>query len=404
MANALTKIKSFMKVLNKTSKSGINALNSAVKSVSNFRSWTEVLNTMINDCASYGGNGINFLKKMCGINLSNSDTGAITGSDAGGGSVKTAASIVPESGSWKYPSKTSFKIQGLTVTVPKKSSLNSSEQYVVGALYTWWIKNSLSLIKKSYGLSFTDKNASAKKINVSFYDRSDGTVAQTSFDGDSKETSYLNLRINMHYFDGIEKKRNSNGVGSEETLTYLDRTIAHELTHAVMAANINYFGYLPTLFKEGSAELVHGIDDKRKTNIQDLANDASKLRSALNGNSADTYAAGYIALRYLAKQASSNRKPSTSVSSNISSQIAENYSDNNFVLTENIFSDKIAADSLLQSNNFTENNSGLDEIIPIKNSSVSDFKTTLGSNFVSLNENISSAAFNSYSSKTNDKI
>ena len=382
MASALSKIKNFMKSLNKTSKSGTAALNEAVKSISKISSWSELVNTMIKDCASFNGNGTAFLKKMCGIILTNADTGAITGSDAGGGSTKTAKSIVPESGSWKYPSKTSFKIQGLTVNVPEKKSLDSSKQYIVGALYTWWIKNSLTLIKNSFGLSFTDSNASVKSIDVSFYNSADGRTAYVSF-GSGQKTESLTMKINMHYFEGIEKKKDPNGIGSEKTLTYLDRTIAHELTHAVMAANIDYFSRLPNSFKEGTAELVHGIDDKRTESIQNLANNSSRLRSALSGSGTNSYAAGYITLRYLAKQAAANRNPSKSYSSNTSSQTAENN-----------FSESIAADELFQEN-FLENNSSLDEIISAKNFSVANIKNSLTKNYLSNNENIFDTATNS---------
>ena len=371
MASALSTIKKFMKSLNKTTKSGTVALSEAVKSVSNFSSWAELVNTMVEDCKSYAGNATAFLKNMCGINLSNSDTGAITGSDAGGGSTKTATSIVPESGSRKYPSKTTFTIQGLTVTVPKKSTLDSSERYIVSGLYTWWIKNSLTLIKNSYGLSFKTSGVSVKKMDVSFYNRNDGQVAYVHYGG-SKKTTTLNMKINMYYFEGIEKKNNSNGVGSNGVLTYLDRTIAHELTHAVMAANIDYFNKLPVSIKEGSAELVHGIDDKRTSNIRSLAENSSSLRSALSGSGVNSYAAGYMALRYLAKQAASNRKPSSSTSSSTSKNITEN----------------ISADELFQSNNFIENDSSLDGIISTKDFSVGDTENIFSNSFISQNENI----------------
>lgn len=402
MASALSTIKKFMKVLDKTSKSGTSALNEAVKSVSNFSSWSELVSTMVKDCANFNGNGTAFLKNMCGINLSNSDTGAITGSDAGGGSTKTATSIVPESGSWKYPSKTSFKIQGLTVTVPKKSTLDSSEKYIVGGLYTWWINNSLSLIKNSFGLNFKTSGVTVKKIDVSFYNADNGKFASVNC-GSGRKTESLQLKINMHYFEGIEKKNNPNGVGTSSTLTYLDRTIAHELTHAVMAANIDYFMNLPMSFREGSAELVHGIDDKRKDSIQTLAADSSKLRSALNGRSINSYAAGYIALRYLAKQAAANRSPSKNISANSSEQNIENYADENFSVVENNFSEKTAADELFQENNFVENNSALDEIISAKNFSVTDGNTNFMNNFSSLNKNFSVLAENAFSQK-NEQI
>lgn len=318
MASALSKIKKFMSVLDSTTSPGTSALSKAVKAVSNFTSWSQMISTMVKDCASYNGNGTAFLKNMCGIVLSNSDTGAITGSDAGGSTTKTASSVVPESGSWKYPSKTSFKIQGLTVNVPEKSSLSSVEKFVVGGLYSWWIKSSLTLIKNSYGMTFKEKGTSVKKINVSFYSRADNQVAYVTY-GNSQKTSALNLKINSYYLSDMNQK-NSNGVASA-LLTYFDRTIAHEMAHAVMAANVDYFNKLPFSFKEGSAELVHGIDDKRQSDILSLANSSSSLKSAVYGSSVKSYAAGYIALRYLAKQASVNRDPS--VSANVNSTVIE---------------------------------------------------------------------------------
>ena len=48
----------------------------------------------------------------------------------------------------------------------------------------------------------------------------------------------------------------------------LDRVLVHELTHGIMASNIDYFADLQNLLVEGgSAELVHGIDDARYEDI-----------------------------------------------------------------------------------------------------------------------------------------
>ena len=351
MASALTVIKNFMDSLNNTNKSGITALNEAVKSVSKFSSWSQLVNTMIADCKNYNGNGTAFLQRMCGINLTNSDTGAITGSDAGGGSTKTAESIIPESGAWKYPSKTTFTIQGLTVTVPAKKNLSSSQQYIVGALYTWWIKNSLTLIKNSYGLSFQDSGATVKKIDIKFYNGgSSSGLAMVTY-GNKRKTDTLTMRINNYYFNNIDQS-NPNGVGIQKNY-YLDRTIVHELTHAVMAANIDYFSKLPTFIKEGTAELVHGIDDKRTDQIKSLASNSASLQKALvtGNNGTSAYSAGYIALRYFAKQAAANRKPSSSslIAEDELFESAGNFSElDEIISTDNFISD-----------NFTESNENI---------------------------------------------
>lgn len=307
MATAQSVILDFLSSLNSTTLRGTAALDEAVAKVSNFRSWSKLTKTMVADCKSYSGDGTNFLNDMCGIILDNSDTGAITGSDAGGGSTKTAESVVSESGSWSYPTSTTFTKNGLTFTVPEQSTLSEKEQYIVGALNSWWVSESLNLASSSFGMDFYS-NATVKDIDLNFYNRADGRLAYVSYSTDM-QCDELHMYINMNYYSDLSTT-DPNGVSSASS-TYLDRTIAHELTHAVMAANINYFAALPTVFTEGSAELVHGIDDKRRDNIDKLSKSSSALQSALTGTGADTYAAGYMALRYLAKQAAADRDPSS---------------------------------------------------------------------------------------------
>jgi len=115
----------------------------------------------------------------------------------------------------------------------------------------------------------------------------------------------------MYYYNNMTDY--VNGKSADSSAAYLDRTLAHEFTHAVMAANIDWFNKLPLFIKEGTAELVHGIDDFRTGTIRRLSGNAAALKSALNldvlsGSSSsyntDAYAAGYMFFRYLAKQMS----------------------------------------------------------------------------------------------------
>ena len=308
MATPQSVIKSFMNFLDGTSFQSADALDAAVKSVSNFSSWSELQETMVEDCAAYSGNYIKFLSEECDINLYNDDTGAITGSDAKGGSTKTASSVVPESGSWSYPTSTSFTKQGLTVNLPEENTLTDSQHWIVGALYSWWIDSALTLANQSFGLNFNESGTTVKEITVRFVDASNGQLAAVYYN-DEKTSHELYLEINMHYYDGISQT-DPDGVSNSSVAVSLDRTIAHEMVHAVMAANINYFYNLPLSFKEGVAELVHGIDDKRLGDIITLASSSSKLSSAFSGSGTSAYAAGYMLLRYLAKQAAAGRKPS----------------------------------------------------------------------------------------------
>ena len=63
-----------------------------------FNTIAEAITAMKADISSTNNADI-FLKEFCGINLDNTDTGAITGSDAGGSTTKIAKSVVPEEGS-----------------------------------------------------------------------------------------------------------------------------------------------------------------------------------------------------------------------------------------------------------------------------------------------------------------
>ena len=94
--SAQTVILNFMNALDNTTLSGTAALDQAVAAVSNFKSWSQLIETMASDCAA-AGSGDTFLQNACGIILDNNDTGAITGSDAGGTVTKTADSVIPES-------------------------------------------------------------------------------------------------------------------------------------------------------------------------------------------------------------------------------------------------------------------------------------------------------------------
>ena len=381
MATAQSVIKDFMNTLDHTSAKGSNALDEAVKAVSNFSSWGELKNKLVSDCAAYNGDWESFLADACGIILDNEDTGAISGSDAGGGSSKSAESIIAESGSWTYPSGTSFSSHGLTVKIPEQSSLNSSQQFIVGALYSWWIDSALDLISDSYGLSFYNSGVTVTEIDVKFYDKSDGKMAYVEYSTDQK-CDVLNLKINMHYYNSIDTSDpNGNASG---VITYLDRTIAHEMVHAVMAANIDYFSSLPTLFKEGSAELLHGIDDKRYSNIKTISASSSSLKSALNSTGANGYAAGYILLRYLAKQAAENRDPSVSIKNDENNNSgSENNSNSNSTSENN------SSTNTEENNSSTENKTDETE----KNSSTSKTENNNSSGNSSTKDSEASAAF-----------
>ncbi|WP_027397410.1 flagellinolysin [Anaerovibrio lipolyticus] len=184
----------------------------------------------------------------------------------------------------------------------------SKEQTIIAALNTEWIGNSLDLIARSTGLSFEKGDPSVKEMNVKFEEVTSGEQANalawvTSYFTGNKTTK-LEMTVNMSYYKNLVDG-DVNGSTTTPGAGYLDRTIAHEMTHATMSANIEGFGGLYACIKEGAAEVIHGIDDVRRTRIQNLADNkeiASKLTASTSAEGNDTYAAGYVMFRYMAAQ------------------------------------------------------------------------------------------------------
>ena len=325
-------IKKFMKSLDTTTYSGISALNQAVSVASGgyFSNISAAINQMVDDCRTTG-NATNFLKNSCGIDLSNSDTGAITGFDAGGSTYqKTSSGIVPESGAVNSFTGNSFTTNGLTIKLAQfytpydayeisyNSLTNSTQRYIWQALQTWWASGALNLIAQSYGNNFgfsSSSSATVKEMYFGFINENNNTLASTPYYySNAGKATKLGMKVNMRYYNSIP----TGNVDGESSVTnaYLDRTLAHEFTHAVMATNINYFADLPEFISEGMAELTHGIDDERTSTINSLAGNANNLRNSLAlvpGTGTNVaYAGGYMFLRYLAKQSSEHYPTSSS--------------------------------------------------------------------------------------------
>ncbi|MBQ6296833.1 MAG: calcium-binding protein [Selenomonadaceae bacterium] len=309
MATQQEVIYNFMQSLDNTTLKGGAAVNEAIRASSNFKNFAAVKKQFMNDLRS-AKNWQTFLIEKCGIILTNDDTGAISGSDAGGSKVKGKYDILPSKGKAKYPSGTSFTVDGLTIYgIPPKKSLTADQQYVVKGLYSWWIPDALKLIKESYGFSFDETDTTSSRLKLEFIDdESNGFLAAVGFGSEDGETfESQTLTVNMAFFKDMDSDdRHGQTVGQGD----LDRVLAHEFVHGTMASNILYFGYLPGFLLEGgSAELIHGIDDERTFDIIEYAQNPDILdkvlvnKSVTTGIPLEAYAGGYMFMRYFAKQA-----------------------------------------------------------------------------------------------------
>ena len=182
------------------------------------------------------------------------------------------------------------------------------QEIIVDALASEWIENALEQIEYGFGLKFGQDGTTVNEMDVKFTNESSTTLAYVTNSATNGEAKELSLSINMDYYENMDWD-NVNGSINGSRYNYLDRTIVHEMTHAVMAANIKNFNSLPSLIKEGAAELIHGIDDARYNTILRVTNSASNLNTYMNNLApidpnpgTETYAAGYVYLRYLTAQ------------------------------------------------------------------------------------------------------
>ena len=310
VADQQDSIVSFMTYLDAcTSGTPQELLDGAIKFGSSgmFEDEASLINSFVEAMRNSNGD----LLEVCGINLNNDDTGSITGLDAGSERAKTAESVVPEEKAfYGGNTKGSSFIRGLTVNWPDDIS-DDMQKAIAGALDSQWLSNCMWLVDESFAINFWEKGTSVKSMDVKFEDdpSSDSLAYVRNYYHDGVTTK-LELTVNMHYYNNLDLTDKNGAVKDNPNQLYLDRTLAHEMTHAIMAANIKNFNELPKYVKEGMAELIHGIDDYRKGKIQSLANDPDTLKDVLENSGAPTddsaYAAGYMVLRYMAKQAASS--------------------------------------------------------------------------------------------------
>lgn len=186
-------------------------------------------------------------------------------------------------------------------------------QQIIKALNSEWIENSLELIKESYGMDFTEDGTTIAEMKVVLEEKgTTGTLAYVSYTASGGKADALELHVNMSYYKDMDME-DVNGLSATAGAgNYLDRTIAHEMTHAVMAANIDDMGELPLYIIEGMAELTHGADGRLYNQLSALKKaDYESMFDSTDGSSANKqapYAGGFALLRYLANQSGGSGK------------------------------------------------------------------------------------------------
>ncbi len=146
-------------------------------------------------------------------------------------------------------------------------------------------------------------------------------LAQYGISGDGQDLQIVLEKTPQTYLAAVSYKLDASGKAIEQKLhvdvsdfipanlpnggnppVYNDRIIAHELVHATMGRNMN-FGSLPSWFREGTAEFIHGADERLYgdsaggTDFQSVVDEFATWE-----NTSIDYSAGYAAVRYMHDQ------------------------------------------------------------------------------------------------------
>jgi len=187
------------------------------------------------------------------------------------------------------------------VTEGESTPLTATEQRIVDDLQSSWLQQSETIIKDYFGLQ-ADGAVTLKVVL-------DDTIASASafvsfFDA---PTNSMELHIDVAELESLYASLDG---GNGSAFDSMDQLIAHEMTHAVMAATTNLEQF-PMWFVEGAAQFIPGADGSvnqvltelggnNSTNRATVINNIDNLDTAGEfGGSALDYATAYIATRYL---------------------------------------------------------------------------------------------------------
>jgi flagellin len=181
---------------------------------------------------------------------------------------------------------------------------DSDQLAVMDGLQSGWLSNAEDLIRQYYGIQ---GNGNAIKIQLTGW--SDGPANTLAFVSGSVPANgtanNITLQIDMQDF----VPPNPPNGGSAPF--YDDRILTHELTHAVMYATMNVgsmFANNQQFFLEGSAELMHGADERLYSDIQANGGGAGGITAIMNevaawgtswDGSSEAYSAAYAGMRWL---------------------------------------------------------------------------------------------------------
>ncbi|SDY61893.1 flagellinolysin [Tindallia californiensis] len=197
----------------------------------------------------------------------------------------------------------------------------TEEEIIISNLKKWWLAEAEKLVKEGYGIE--SQNIDMEVIMFDDPDHPAAALVRAEFTVDGTNNvgtpgltgggSNLTLEINLAHSRPVDE--NTDGGSPPQ---YVSRVMAHEMVHAVMMTTMN-FQDLGIWFNEGTAEFIHGADERLMNNIyansgaisvpMSEAEKNTGLQAVIdaigNGNDSDwnstslDYSAAYVAVRYL---------------------------------------------------------------------------------------------------------
>lgn len=201
---------------------------------------------------------------------------------------------------------TTFNGQAVFAHTTTSAVGNSDQLAVLDGLRSGWLSAAEDMVRNYFGI---EAGGQPIKIELtSFTDGVGGTLARvTAQTGTSGPGTNITLQIDMADFVP------ANPPNGGSAPFYNDRVLAHEMTHAVMFATMNVghmFQNDQEFFLEGTAELIHGADERLYSDLMRLGsnNAADGIDDVMAmvddwgvswDGSSEAYSAAYAGMRYL---------------------------------------------------------------------------------------------------------
>jgi flagellin len=167
------------------------------------------------------------------------------------------------------------------------SGEDKNKRAVLDSLRAGWLSSAEDMVEQYYGLQ---GDGVTLKINLDTTDGQGGVLASVT--GSTAPGSDVTLNVDMADFSNITTPDGGNGP------VFDDRVIAHEMVHAIMLRSTSF--NFPQWFTEGTAELIHGADERVAGALAGGQTAAGIVGTITGGGF--SYEGGYVASRYLHDQ------------------------------------------------------------------------------------------------------